>query len=207
TLLCVHGNPTWSYLWRSLLARGAAAGWRVVAVDQPGMGYSADRPGGTTRLADRVRALGAFTDAVGLSGAAAPGPVVAVGHDWGGVVAMGWAVDHPAELAGLVLTNTAVHQDPDVPVPALLRLARHPAVHRWATVHGTLFLDTALSLARPPLPAPVRAAYREPYAAAGDRKAIGDFVADIPVDAGHPSHAELERIAAGVRELTAPALL
>src|SRR5437764_74513 len=32
TLLAVHGNPTWSYLWRSLLA-GAPEGWRVVAVD------------------------------------------------------------------------------------------------------------------------------------------------------------------------------
>ena len=39
TLLCVHGNPTWSYLWRRLLA-AAPPGWRVVAVDQLGMGFS-----------------------------------------------------------------------------------------------------------------------------------------------------------------------
>ena len=42
TLLCVHGNPTWSYLWRRFLA-SAEPGWRVVAVDQLGMGYS-ERP-------------------------------------------------------------------------------------------------------------------------------------------------------------------
>ena len=40
TLLCVHGNPTWSYLWRGLLS-AAPPGWRVVAPDQLGMGYSA----------------------------------------------------------------------------------------------------------------------------------------------------------------------
>ncbi len=39
TLLCVHGNPTWSYLWRGLLA-AAPAGWRVVAPDHLGMGFS-----------------------------------------------------------------------------------------------------------------------------------------------------------------------
>ena len=42
TLLCVHGNPTWSYLWRRFLSC-ADPGWRVVAVDQLGMGYS-ERP-------------------------------------------------------------------------------------------------------------------------------------------------------------------
>jgi pimeloyl-ACP methyl ester carboxylesterase len=39
TLLCVHGNPTWSYLWRGLLA-AAPDGWRVVAPDHLGMGFS-----------------------------------------------------------------------------------------------------------------------------------------------------------------------
>ncbi len=39
TVLCLHGNPTWSYLWRHVLA-SAPPGWRVVAPDQLGMGYS-----------------------------------------------------------------------------------------------------------------------------------------------------------------------
>ena len=39
TMLCVHGNPTWSYLWRRFLGR-AEPGWRVVAADHLGMGYS-----------------------------------------------------------------------------------------------------------------------------------------------------------------------
>ncbi|MFZ9987813.1 MAG: alpha/beta fold hydrolase, partial [Candidatus Nanopelagicales bacterium] len=39
TMLAVHGNPTWSYLWRRLLAL-APEDWRVIAVDHIGMGYS-----------------------------------------------------------------------------------------------------------------------------------------------------------------------
>jgi olefin beta-lactone synthetase len=52
TLLCVHGNPTWSYLFRTLVGR-APAGVRVVAVDQLDMGFS-ERTGRTRRLATRV---------------------------------------------------------------------------------------------------------------------------------------------------------
>lgn len=206
TLLCVHGNPTWSYLWRSVLAAGAAARWRVVAVDQLGMGWS--QRTARLRLADRVRDLGGLTDALGLSGPAWDGrPVVAVGHDWGGIVATGWAVDHPRELGGLALANTALHHDPATRVPALLRLARHRAVHAGATTATTAFLDATLSLARPPLAPDVRAAYRAPYRTPARRRAIGDFVQDIPVDAHHPSHPELVRIAEGARRLAVPALV
>ena len=59
-MLCVHGNPTWSYLWRTVLAAATdpANPWRVVAVDQLDMGFS-ERTGLTRRLADRVRDLAA----------------------------------------------------------------------------------------------------------------------------------------------------
>ncbi|WP_231135343.1 alpha/beta fold hydrolase, partial [Motilibacter deserti] len=66
TLLCVHGNPTWSYLWRSLLAASDARDargeptWRVVAVDQLDMGWS-ERTGTVRRLQRRIDDLGALT--------------------------------------------------------------------------------------------------------------------------------------------------
>ena len=56
TLLCVHGNPTWSYLWRKVLAR-AGAGVRVVAVDQLEMGFS-ERSGRARGLQQRQRCSG-----------------------------------------------------------------------------------------------------------------------------------------------------
>ena len=67
TLLCVHGNPTWSYLWRRFLAC-ADPQWRVVAVDQLGMGYS-DRTRRARALATRIDDLDALTGELGITGA------------------------------------------------------------------------------------------------------------------------------------------
>lgn len=207
TILAVHGNPTWSYLWRALLRPAAEAGWRVIAVDQLDMGFS-ERTGVPRTLADRVADLGALTDAL----AADPdrpltGPVVTLGHDWGGVVSLGWAVDHPDLLAGVLLLNTAVHHPADAPVPAPLRAALASGVLGAATVRTPAFLETTLALARPALERGVRAAYRAPYATPERRGGVGAFVADIPVDATHPSAAELDRVACGVEKLEVPALI
>ncbi|BDZ47426.1 alpha/beta fold hydrolase [Naasia aerilata] len=207
TLLCVHGNPTWSYLWRRLLsaatAQAAAGGtaWRVVAPDQLEMGFS-ERTGERRTLPRRVRDLGELTAELGIDG-----PVVTVGHDWGGVVALGWAVDHADQLSGIVSLNTAVHQAPETPVPAPLRLALLPPVLGASTAGTPAFLEATLALGHPPLPGPVKDAFRAPYRGADRRQGIRDFVADIPAEPGHPSRPELDRIAEGIRHLDVPALL
>lgn len=207
TVLAVHGNPTWSYLWRDLLTASldaAAAGapaWRVVAVDQLDMGWSA-RTGRHRTLPERVADLDAFTRTLGLTG-----PVVALGHDWGGVVASGWAVDHPDQLAGLALLNTAVAHPDDEPIPAPLRAATAGPVLRLATSTTRAFLETTLAIAHPPLVREVADAYRAPYRYADERHGIEGFVADIPGTSAHPSAPELHRIAAGVAALDVPATL
>ncbi|WP_022886815.1 alpha/beta fold hydrolase [Glaciibacter superstes] len=210
TILCVHGNPTWSYLWRRLLtaatdatadARTEAAAWRVIAVDQLEMGFS-ERTGTPRSLATRVRDLTDFTDAIDLSG-----PVITLGHDWGGVVSLGWAVDHAPLLAGVMLLNTAVHQPEGSPIPAALRLALRGGVLGPATVSTPAFLETTLALAHPSLSTEVRNGFRAPYRGAARRGGIGAFVADIPVDSAHESAPELDRIAESARTLAVPALL
>jgi acyl-CoA synthetase (AMP-forming)/AMP-acid ligase II/pimeloyl-ACP methyl ester carboxylesterase len=203
TLLCVHGNPTWSFLWRTLLAAGAdpAHPWRVVAVDQLDMGFS-ERTGTFRRLEDRINDLGDLTAALELDG-----PVVTVGHDWGGVISLGWALAHQDQLAGVVLTNTAVHQPAGSPIPPALRLALHPAIHRWGTTTSDAFLRVTHSLAHPPLAADIRSAFMAPYRGAGRRAGVGNFVADIPADPSHPSYPALNRVAEGLRGLTVPALM
>ncbi len=207
TILCVHGNPTWSYLWRSVLrtslevAQAGGPAWRVVAVDQLDMGFS-ERTGVERGLAQRVADLGALTDELGLTG-----PVVTLGHDWGGVVSLGWAVDHPDVLAAAMTCNTAVHQPDDAPIPAPLRLALGPGMLGRATVVTPAFLETTLAIAHPKLDRAVADGYRAPYRGAARRGGIGGFVADIPVDADHRSAPELDRIAAGVAALDVPVLL
>ncbi|QAV69249.1 alpha/beta fold hydrolase [Salinibacterium sp. UTAS2018] len=207
TILAVHGNPTWSYYWRDLLnqslsaAEAGAPAWRIIAVDQLDMGFS-ERTGIHRPLAQRVSDLSAFTATLDLTG-----PVISLGHDWGGVVSLGWAVDHPAQLTGVMLLNTAVHHEAGKPIPAPLRLARARGMLASSTVRTPAFLETTLALTTDPLDAAVKDAYRAPYRTADRRGGIGGFVADIPADASHESFPELERIAEGVAALDLPTLM
>ncbi|WP_444951153.1 alpha/beta fold hydrolase [Micromonospora ureilytica] len=205
TLLCVHGNPTWSYLWRHLLARFAQADappWRVIAVDHLDMGFS-ERTGTVRGLAQRIDDLSTVTDALGLTG-----PVVTVGHDWGGSISLGWALRHRDQLRGVVLTNTAVHQPAGSAAPALIRLARLPGVLPAVTVRTPTFLQATLALANPWLPEAVRQGYLAAYRTVDRRAAIGGFVADIPLHADHPSWPALQGVAQNLHTLAqTPTLL
>ena len=180
TLLCVHGNPTWSYLWRRLLSE-APDGVRVVAVDQLDMGYS-ERTHTVHRLGDRVADLGGASSALGIDG-----PVVTVAHDWGGPISLGWALAHRDQLRGIVLLNTAVHQPEGSPSPSIIRLARSSPLLRLNTVQTPVFVRGTSALSGRSMPRDVAAAFAAPYATPDRRAAVGAFVADIPFEPGHPS--------------------
>jgi len=200
TLLCVHGNPTWSYLWRGLLA-AAPAGWRVIAPDHLGMGFS-ERTDTPRTVAQRVADLGCLTEALGVTG-----PVVTVGHDWGGILSLGWALAHRDQLRGVVVGNTAVAQPPGDLGPPLIRLAHLPGVRSVGCVATPIFVRGTSALSRPSLPREVRDALALPYDTADRRRAVGAFVADIPFSPGHPSYAAVAELAEGVRTLNVPALM
>jgi olefin beta-lactone synthetase len=201
TLLCVHGNPTWSYLWRRFLTC-ADPGWRVVAVDQLGMGYS-ERLRSPRFLAARIDDLDAITAELGITG-----PVVLAAHDWGGPISLGWAQRHHDRITGLIMANTGVAIPSQSGTPALIRLARNRVLRELVCVRTATFVRAAAALSRSRIPAEVRAALRAPYAASRRRRAIGDFVADIPLESGHPSRATLDRVALGMPEFTTvPTLL
>lgn len=201
TLLCVHGNPTWSYLWRRFLAC-ADPGWRVVAIDQLGMGYS-ERPKSPRLLAARIDDLDAIASELGITAS-----VVLAAHDWGGPISLGWAQRHLDQIAGLILTNTAVAAPPQEGTPALIRLARSRALRQLVCVRTATFVRAAGVLSWPSIPAEVRAALRAPYSEPGRRRAVGEFVADIPVELDHPSRASLDRVAFGLADFArVPTLL
>lgn len=201
TLLCVHGNPSWAYLWREVLA-AAPADVRVIAIDHLEMGFS-ERTGRTRPLAERVSDLAALTDELNIES-----PVVTIAHDWGGPISLGWALAHRDQLAGVVLTNTAVHQPEGTTAPAIIRLVRSSALLELSCVTTTAFVRGAHEMCRPRLPAEVRAAYLSPYLDAQRRRAIADFVLDIPLEDDHRSATTLDTIAAGLSSLAdVPALL
>lgn len=200
TVVCVHGNPTWSYLWRSVLA-AAPSDVRVVAVDHLDMGFS-ERTGTQRRLRTRVSDLSAVLDALEVHG-----PVVVVAHDWGGPISLGWVLAHRDTVAGVALLNTAVHQPADSRAPSVIRLARSAPVRHAVTVRTPSFIRGTTGLSGGHLTSQVRRGYLAPYRTAERRAAVGAFVEDIPLEADHPSAADLTGIAEGIRNLDCPVLL
>jgi haloalkane dehalogenase len=98
TLLLLHGYPTSSYLWRSVLGEAAQAGYRAIAPDLPGFGDSPpDLPGTWEHQIENVER---FRLALGLER-------LTLGvHDWGGLIGLRWACDHPGVVSALVITDT-----------------------------------------------------------------------------------------------------
>ena len=165
------------------------------------MGWS-ERLTSPRTLPQRVADLGDLTSALGITG-----PVVTVGHDWGGIISLGWALAHRDQLRGVVLTNTAVAQPADDRGPAIIRLASTHFLRHAVTVRTPAFVHAATLMSRPALPAAVRQAFAAPYRSADRRQSVGDFVADIPFAIDHPSRPALDAIEAGIRSVDVPALL
>jgi acyl-CoA synthetase (AMP-forming)/AMP-acid ligase II/pimeloyl-ACP methyl ester carboxylesterase len=249
TIVALHGNPTWSYLWRRLAratvesARNGGRVWRLIAPDQLEMGFSerlaheaipTPKSPEVRRIADRIADFDAvvttlFAEVAGSAYAADPSaragstdpseaagspasnagseshPIVTIGHDWGGVLSLGWAGRNSDIVSAAISLNTAVHQPEDAPVPAPLRATLAGPMLPTATVLTDWFLRVTLGLGE--LTAETKDAFHAPYQSAQERWAIGNFVADIPVDANHPSDAELQRIGADVAAFDKPALV
>jgi pimeloyl-ACP methyl ester carboxylesterase len=105
-VLLLHGNPTWGFLYRDFIAPLVRAGYRVVAPDWIGSGYS-DHPrvDASLTLAHHIADLVSLTDQLELRRFAM------VGQDWGGPQGVGAALERPGELAALVLINTWLFTD------------------------------------------------------------------------------------------------
>jgi pimeloyl-ACP methyl ester carboxylesterase len=97
TLCLVHGAGGWAGGWIRQL-EGLADRARIVAMDLPGHARSGGKPAAT--IADHVAFVRAFIRAIG------PGRIVLGGHSMGGAVALAYALEHPGDLAGLVLIGT-----------------------------------------------------------------------------------------------------
>ncbi|SFR53052.1 alpha/beta fold hydrolase [Halogeometricum limi] len=99
TLLMLHGNPTWSFLYRHLV-RGLSDRYRCVALDYLGFGLSERPEEFSYRPEDHAVVVEEFVEALGLE------DVILVVQDWGGPIGLSYAVDHPENVRALVVMNT-----------------------------------------------------------------------------------------------------
>ena len=98
-LLLLHGNPTWSFLWREVIAE-LRTEFRCIALDYPGFGLSSARPGYRYLPEEHADVVTGFIEALDLRG------VTLVGQDWGGPIGLAAAQRLPGVVDRLVLANT-----------------------------------------------------------------------------------------------------
>jgi haloalkane dehalogenase len=183
-VLLLHGNPTWSFLWRRAIKALAREGQRVIAPDLLGFGRS-DKPNKLAaytidRHVSRLLALWKALDAQEVS---------LVVHDWGGPIGLWWLNESGASIRRLVVCNTF---SPVLPgkqgQTAALNMARFASRFRpladfmYRRRHLMLrnFLFGAGTVNHQALTEEVRAAYLAPHLRSEDRTGVLAFPLQIP---------------------------
>ena len=153
TFLCLHGQPTWSYLYRKMIPIFAAAGHRVIAPDLLGFGRS-DKPEdeATYSFAFHRGMLCALIEALDLRN------VVLVCQDWGGILGLTIPPDMPERFTRLLVMNTTIpvgepvsegfdrwrhynRSQPDLDVAALMRRSQGDMTEAEAAAYAAPFPD------------------------------------------------------------------
>ncbi len=124
-VLLLHGNPVWGFLYRDFIKPLADAGYRAIAPDWIGSGYS-DHPriDASLTFAHHIADLVSLIDQLKLRG------FVVVGQDWGGPQGVGAALQRLGELSALVLMNTWLYTD--------YKGQFHQSPLPWTTWHAPL---------------------------------------------------------------------
>jgi haloalkane dehalogenase len=206
-VLFLHGNPTSSYIWRSIIPRVAPSA-RCIAPDLIGFGRSG-KPDIAYRFIDHVRYLDAFLDALGLE------RMVIVAQDWGTALAFHYAARRPAAIIALAFMEfiqptpnwDAYHRRPQA--RELFKAFRTPGTGEKLILQDNVFVERVLPggmLRR--LSEEEMAAYRAPFPTPQSRKPILTFPRELPI-AGEPAdvYAMSERDHAALRASTYPKLL
>jgi cis-3-alkyl-4-acyloxetan-2-one decarboxylase len=181
-VVMLHGNPSWSYYWRHLMA-GLSDRYRCIVPDHVGMGLS-DKPGDDVyryTLQSRVDDLKSLLDSLAITG-----PVTLAVHDWGGMIGIGWALSHMPQVRRLVILNTAAFPLPPAKaMPWQLTLGRDSRLGALLIRGFNAFSAIASHVGvERTMPRDVRRAYVAPYDSWAHRIATLRFVQDIPLREG-----------------------
>jgi haloalkane dehalogenase len=195
TVLCFHGEPDWSYLYRQMLDALVAAGHRVVVPDLVGFGRS-DKPTelGWYTYERHVEHVSRHLEQVELA------DVTVVVQDWGGPIGLRWAVEHEQQVGRLVILNTGLftgrvskgfmawrefaERTPDLPIGRIMQGA------------------TTTELA----PA-VLAAYEAPFPTPESKAGAQRFPLLVPLTGEDPGAREMEAVQEALSRWQKPALV
>ena len=196
-VLFVHGEPTWSFLWRHVIGPVRDAGFRCLAPDLPGFGRS-DKPVdvGWYTYDRHVDALRSLCDELDLRAA------TIVVHDWGGPIGLRLAVEDPHRVARLVILDTGLftgHQRMSDAWQAFADfVARTEDLPVGMLVRGGCHRDPGDA---------VIAAYDAPFGAPAAKAGARAFPLMIPMSPEAPGAAQGTRVLEALRSDARPRLM
>ena len=197
-LLFLHGNPTWSFLYRGIIAQ-LKTRFRCIALDYPGFGLSTAKPGYNFLPENHARVVEAFVSALDL-----PAFMLMV-QDWGGPIGLWMAGRCPDRITGLVIGNTWAWPITGDPHFERFSSIMGGAVGRFAIRNFNAFVNMMIPMGvkRRKLGKAVMAAYRRPFPTRAARMATAIFPREIRASSAFLS--EVEQSLPGLSEK--PALI
>jgi haloalkane dehalogenase len=196
-VLLLHGEPTWSFLWRRLVPQLADAGRRAIGPDLIGFGRS-DKPTDPAWYSyDRhVESVTRLVHELDLR------DLTLVVHDWGGPIGLRVAVENEDRVERLVVLDTGIGGG-RAPSEAWLRF--RAAVRRAG---GDLDIGRLVSSGTTRgLAADVRAAYDAPFPTPESKAGAIAFPELVPAEPEHPNAAALNSVRDALRSWRKPALV
>ena len=197
-VLLLHGEPSWSFLYRTVMPVLAGAGFRAIAPDLIGFGRS-DKPAaiGDHSYAGHVEWVRAFAfDQLNLRG------LTLVGQDWGGLIGLRLVAEHPDRFARVVAANTGLPTGDQAMPEVWLRFRE---VVRTAPVLSISRL--VQSGCQKKLTTGVLAAYDAPFPVPESRVGIVQFPELVATSSDHPSAAAMLATREKLRTFDRPALV
>jgi haloalkane dehalogenase len=172
-LILLHGNPTWSFLYRDLIV-GLRDRYRCIAVDYPGFGLSQAGHGYGYTPAEHAQVLEDLTLRLDLREA------TLMVQDWGGPIGFAVATRHPDRFSAFVIGNTWAWPKSDPGTQAFSRLLGG-RIGGWLIMQRNFFVEHIIpaGVRRKRLPAAVMNAYRGPFPTPQSRRPVHVFPREI----------------------------
>jgi haloalkane dehalogenase len=195
-VLLLHGEPTWAFLYRTMIPTIAATA-RAVAPDYFGFGRS-DKPTdiGAYSYDFHYESIERFVDELDLR------ETTVVVQDWGGPIGLRLAVERPDRVTRLVILNTGVGAG-RAPSEEWLRFREFVRRVGPDLVPGQLIRITCLN----ELPDEVVEAYNAPFPTAESKAGVLAFPELVPTELEHPSAAKMLEVRAALESWDRPALV